>query len=165
MWNANQSRPGFELVSPCPFPTTITITPRVPPFSITDSGLCIYNLSAEPNFIFMHNTQWITFPTHNNQIGWSCKIHRLHFYSGVRSPPSPQRLSRIWHETASDGEVPVLEIWRMSSTSSLSLLPGPLWLSDSTWQGPIDGLNITNYECKKWRMLNCDCYIAILETI
>ena len=27
----NQSRPGFELVSPCPFPTTITITPRAPP--------------------------------------------------------------------------------------------------------------------------------------
>ena len=24
----NQSRSGFELVSPCPFPTTITITPR-----------------------------------------------------------------------------------------------------------------------------------------
>ena len=28
----NQSRPGIELVSPCPFPTTITITPRAPPF-------------------------------------------------------------------------------------------------------------------------------------
>ena len=27
----NQSRPGFELVSPCPFPTTITITPRAHP--------------------------------------------------------------------------------------------------------------------------------------
>ena len=26
--------PGFELVSPCPFPTTITITPRVPPIYI-----------------------------------------------------------------------------------------------------------------------------------
>ena len=26
----NQYRPGFELVSPCPFPTTITITPRAP---------------------------------------------------------------------------------------------------------------------------------------
>ena len=26
----NQSRPGFELVSPCPFPTTITTTPRAP---------------------------------------------------------------------------------------------------------------------------------------
>ena len=27
----NQSRPEFELVSPCSFPTTITITPREPP--------------------------------------------------------------------------------------------------------------------------------------
>ena len=27
----NQSHPGFELVSPCPFPTTITITLRAPP--------------------------------------------------------------------------------------------------------------------------------------
>ena len=26
----NQSRPGFELVSPCPFSTTITITPQAP---------------------------------------------------------------------------------------------------------------------------------------
>ena len=33
----NQSRPGFELVSPCPFSTTITITPRAPPhqFNLT----------------------------------------------------------------------------------------------------------------------------------
>ena len=30
----NQSRQGFELVSPCPFPTTITITPQAPPFFI-----------------------------------------------------------------------------------------------------------------------------------
>ena len=29
----NQSRPVFELVSPCPFPKTITITPRAPPHS------------------------------------------------------------------------------------------------------------------------------------
>ena len=29
MWNANS--PGFELVSPCPIPATITITPRAPP--------------------------------------------------------------------------------------------------------------------------------------
>ena len=27
----NQSRPGFELVSPCSFPTAITTTPRAPP--------------------------------------------------------------------------------------------------------------------------------------
>ena len=28
----NKWRPGFELVSPCPFPATITITLRAPPF-------------------------------------------------------------------------------------------------------------------------------------
>ena len=27
----NQYRPGFELVSPCSFPTAITTTPRAPP--------------------------------------------------------------------------------------------------------------------------------------
>ena len=31
----NQSPVGFEFVSPCPFPTTITITPRVPPMLYT----------------------------------------------------------------------------------------------------------------------------------
>ena len=35
----NQSRPGFELVSPCPFPTTITITPRAPPLSLFSNPL------------------------------------------------------------------------------------------------------------------------------
>ena len=29
----NQSRPGFELVLPCPFPTTITITPQALPIN------------------------------------------------------------------------------------------------------------------------------------
>ncbi len=31
----NQPCPGFELVSPCPFPTTVTITPRAPPKNAT----------------------------------------------------------------------------------------------------------------------------------
>ena len=30
----NQFRPGFELVSPCPIPATITITPRAPPIML-----------------------------------------------------------------------------------------------------------------------------------
>ena len=34
MWNAIS--PGFELVSPCPIPTTITITPRAPPYDDDD---------------------------------------------------------------------------------------------------------------------------------
>ena len=35
----NQSRLGFKLVLPCPFPTTITITPRAPP----QTNYCIIN--------------------------------------------------------------------------------------------------------------------------
>ena len=34
----NQSSQGFELGSPCPFPTTITITPRAPPSRIWIMG-------------------------------------------------------------------------------------------------------------------------------
>ena len=32
----NQSHPGFELVSPCPFPMSITITPWAPPNVLDD---------------------------------------------------------------------------------------------------------------------------------
>ena len=37
----NQSRPGFELVSPCSFPTAITTTPRAPPLDW--NGSCNMN--------------------------------------------------------------------------------------------------------------------------
>ena len=30
-------------------------------------------------------------------ISWGCRIHRLHFYWGVR--PHPQQVSSKWHET------------------------------------------------------------------
>ena len=38
----NQPRPGFELVSPCPFPTTITITPRAPFHIYLSISVCSY---------------------------------------------------------------------------------------------------------------------------
>ena len=38
----NQARPGFELVSSCPHPATITITPRAPPKSLIK---CIFSFS------------------------------------------------------------------------------------------------------------------------
>ena len=38
------------------------------------------------------------------------------------------RESCVWHKTASDGEVSVLEILGVLSTPSLLLLPGPHWL-------------------------------------
>ena len=38
-----QSRPGFELVSSYPFPTTITVTPRAPPMiSLYGIIFCFY---------------------------------------------------------------------------------------------------------------------------
>ena len=44
MWNAIS--PGFELVSPCPIPATITITPWAPPYWIWQRPLEVeYDLS------------------------------------------------------------------------------------------------------------------------
>ena len=55
MWNAIS--PGFELVSPCPIPATITITPRALPRNwiykpklIQMNACVIYWPSAEPSF-------------------------------------------------------------------------------------------------------------------
>ena len=69
----NQSRPGFELVSPCPFPTTITITPRAPPkrlqvlLSNTDSFICTqlngfrycYLILTIQFNISLHTVKWL----------------------------------------------------------------------------------------------------------
>ena len=44
--------PGFELVSPCPYPATITITPRAPPIVLMlmmMSILCCYRKSLNVN--------------------------------------------------------------------------------------------------------------------
>ena len=53
----NEFRPGFELVSPCSFPTTITITPRAPPS------------------VFL---QWITFPSQLCLVLYSFGSNLLH---------------------------------------------------------------------------------------
>ena len=62
-----------------------------------------------------------TFP-----VGCGCKIYRLHLCRGIRPPP-PHTLTD--HDTKqSDVEVLVmLGFWRIRSTHSLPLLPGPLW--------------------------------------
>ena len=39
----NQPCPGFELMSPCPFPTMITITPRTPPQNVFTNHIYIYH--------------------------------------------------------------------------------------------------------------------------
>ena len=57
-------------------------------------------------------------------VGWGCRIHWLHLCRGIR----PRKWASWYDTKQSDGEVPVmLGLWRIRSTSSLSLLPGPLW--------------------------------------
>ena len=59
-------------------------------------------------------------------VSWGCRIHQLLLWSGV-TPPSPNKCPGDGTKQA-DGELPVmLELWVMSSTLSLPLLPGPLW--------------------------------------
>ena len=40
-------------------------------FSRTDSGLCIYHLFVWSNLNFLHNSQWITFPTQSCRVLYS----------------------------------------------------------------------------------------------
>ena len=58
-------------------------------------------------------------------VSWDCRIHRLHLCRVVT--PSPNECPR-YDTKQSDGEVPVMmKLWGMQSTSSLPLLPRPLW--------------------------------------
>ena len=57
----NQFRPGFELVSSCPIPTTITITPRVPLLVFTYRCIGIWNNMNEvlgTPYIYINIAQW-----------------------------------------------------------------------------------------------------------
>ena len=58
---------------------------------------------------------------------------------------TPPAMSVLIMTLKSDDETPViLELWGICSTSSLPLLPGPLWFGMvAPDEGPIDGLNRT----------------------
>ena len=71
-------------------------------------------------FLFTHVHPAIIWP-----VSWGCRIHRLLLCRGVRPPANE---CPGCDTKQSDGEVPaVLELWGMQSTTSLPLLPGPLW--------------------------------------
>ena len=106
---------GIELVSPCPFPTTITITPRAPPFfrdrlEYTDcipcrrisippqnSGILDITLNCGRSPILNQYTWRIKkYPAEYSQLmiilfaqlAEDCKIYRLLLCSRVRPPPT-----------------------------------------------------------------------------
>ena len=73
----NQSRPEFELVSPCSFPTTITITPRAPPISnsltMNEKWYYLRGVSDHGSFQFpvSVNLSWL----------WRDGVSRCHLHS------------------------------------------------------------------------------------
>ena len=60
----------------------------------------------------------------NCPVSWDCRTHRMHLCRGI----GPPNKCPGYDTKQSDGEIPVmLGLWGMRSTSSLPLLPGPLW--------------------------------------
>ena len=81
--------------------------------------------------------------------GWGCRIDLLLFWRGVRLPINE---CPGYDTKQSDGEVPImLKLWRMQSTPSLPLLPGPLWPGGVA---PARVLSIVQIELKCVLMLN-----------
>ena len=72
-----------------------------------------------------------------------------------------------WYDIKpSDGKAPPMEIWGMLNTPLLSLLPGQLWPGVVLPDRVLSMGQIKQTMCANKRlMLNCDCYIARLETI
>ena len=97
-------------------------------------------------------------------VGWGCRIHWLNLCRGVRPPP-PRSVLDITLKP-SNGQAPAVEIWRMGSSPSLLLFPGSHWPRVVTPDRVLSMGQIEQNMCaNKWLMLNCVCYIPLLETI
>ena len=59
-------------------------------------------------------------------VDWGCRIHWLPLCRGIRLPPLHKCPGYDTKQSDSEASV-MLEVWRMWSTPSLPLLPGPLW--------------------------------------
>ena len=74
----------------------------------------------------------------DSQVGWGCRIYRLHFCRELRFS---QGLSRIGHITPSDDEPLILDLWKMWITPLLIWHPRPLWLGILVWFGLVSSFN------------------------
>ena len=114
MWNAIS--PGFELVSPCPIPATITITPRALPFflfpshsfpnSVFGRSHAVNNFGEivssyqTPFLIYIWDLYVVQllqnyFPISNikcRPVGLNCRICWLRLCRGMRPHTHPMRL-------------------------------------------------------------------------
>ena len=103
--------------------------------------------------------------TLRSPVGWVCEIHRLHLCIEVRLLPN-KFLDRTLNHLMSNHLMARLQIWGIWNTPSLPLLPRSLWPGVVAPDRVISQGQIEQTMCEnKWLMLNCDCYIAMLETI
>ena len=90
----NQSGPGFELVSPCPYPVTITITPRAPP-------VCMYIYMDVRVLVSLCVCGWvdkegILFSASLDGIGWSGEVSLSQLLVGVVRTKNRPRTVPVW---------------------------------------------------------------------
>ena len=107
----NQSRPGFELVSPCPFPTTIIITPRAPPTIILYE---IFTSALADGFSLETKWQQVSsdFLDSSQNSGWSkkcCSLDGLNLYSNFQ-PFQP--LSKLLVSLLPSCSIAFLVLWQ-----------------------------------------------------
>ena len=113
------SGPGFELVLPCPIPTTITITPLEQ--ALFHVFISYYMNTSEHTLYLMEALAIFTYLWW--QVGRDVSIHRLHFCRRVR----PHSECSRYDTKEGFGEASVmLDLLGMRITLSLPSLPGQL---------------------------------------
>ena len=158
----NQSRPGFELVSSCPFPTTINITPRVLPSLFCFTKFNFFKMISDI-WIIIGYVLWSSIALLKEN-GFTLKkrsfaqsagaIEYIDCTSAEELDPSSNESLR-YDIKQSDCDVPVmLGLWGMQSTPSLPSLPGSHW--------PESVLSMSQIELNCALMLN---WIAINRTV
>ena len=130
----NQSRPGFELVSPCQFPATITITPRAPPALITYNGWCTIKHNQTKQNKALHCllsiavsiavSIYLSIPALSARDGEYAGMENMPTVSLLRGKTSAMSVQGMTPNHR--GAAPILEFWRMGIIHSLLLLPAPL---------------------------------------
>ena len=129
-----QSRSGFELVSPCSFPTTITVTPWAPPSYIYTMGTTIVHL---PLFwiTFCHLLDSLLIPLKQKSAGFQLKKFSTNvftwswrnFFFAIQS---------ILYRTKKDGNYLVHGLMIMIDKVEQTSLNLTFFQHDSCWMWP-----------------------------
>ena len=163
----NRSRPGFEFESPCPFPTTITITPQAHLTLSKSQYISIYGEKLKNKLT--QSDEFIVKEIRCNNVSVLINSHfRLWpWRPGFNSRSNHTEVSKMALDASLLNTINYKVKWKRSLRVTLDNF-APRWL----WPGvvaPDRILSLGQIEqticVNSWLMLNCDCYIAILQTI